>query len=198
MKKIFMMAVMAVAALSANAQVWIGGEVGFTSSHTNTNVAGFGVCDKAKEFVLQPEVGYSLNDKFDVAIKLGYAYASEKELSKAGKEYDNVNTWTINPYVRYKFVKAGNFFAFVDGGIAYATAHAQGVKKNANTFGVNITPGIAYSVSNKVTLVSHLGEGLYYNHTWKGTDEGKEVGFHQNNVGFRLFNGITFGAYVNL
>ena len=35
MKKIVMMAVMAVAALSANAQVWVGGEVGFTSSHVN-------------------------------------------------------------------------------------------------------------------------------------------------------------------
>jgi len=198
MKKIFMMAVMAVAALSANAQVWVGGEVGFTSSHVNTNYGVGTVCETAKEFSFQPEVGYSLNDKFDVAIKLGYAYASEKEFSKAGKAYDNVNTWTVNPYVRYKFVKAGNFFAFVDGGIGYATAHAKGVKKNVNIFGVNITPGIAYSVSNKVTLVSHLGEGLYYNHTWKGTDEGKEAGFHANNVGFRLFNGITFGAYVNL
>ena len=199
MKKIFMMAVMAVAALTANAQVWVGGEVGFTSSHVNTNVAGITDHETVKEFVLNPEVGYSLNDKFDVAIKLSYAYASEKEYARSlGKTYDNVNTWTVNPYVRYKFVKAGNFFAFVDGGIAYSTAHVKGVKKNVNVFGVNITPGIAYSVSNKVTLVSHLGEGLYYNHTWKGTDEGKEVGFHANNVGFHLFNGITFGAYVNL
>ena len=193
MKKIVMMAVMAVAALSANAQVWVGGEVGFASSHVN----GVGT---VKEFTLQPEVGYSLSDKFDVAIKLGYSYASDKEYktSFGPQSYSNVNTWEINPYVRYKFVKAGNFFAFVDGGIDYATAHVKGVKANVNTFGVNVTPGIAYSVSNKVTLVSHLGEGLYYNHTWKGTDNGNEIGFHSNNVGFRLFNGITFGAYVNL
>ena len=185
MKKIFMMAVMAVAALSANAQTWVGGELGFTSSHVN----GAGT---SKEFTIKPEVGYGLNEKFDVAIALGYTYSSDKLKSQLGGGKFSTNTFEINPYVRYKFVKAGNFFAFVDGGLGYATTHYNGVSKNENQFGVYVQPGIAYSVSNKVTLVSHLGEGLYYNHQWM-----KEV-YHQNNVGFRLFNGITFGAYVNL
>ena len=185
MKKIFMMAVMAVAALSANAQTWVGGELGFTSSHVN----GLGT---EKNFTIQPEVGYSLNDKFDVALKIGYSYYSEKLNKNLGNYKFNANEFEVSPYVRYKFVKAGNFFAFVDGGLNYATIHYNGTEKNQNEFGVFVTPGIAYSVSNKVTLVSHLGEGLYYNHQWmKGT-------YHENNVGFRLFNGITFGAYVNL
>ena len=184
MKKIIMMAVMAVAALSANAQVWVGGEVGFTSSHVN----GLGT---EKYFTIKPEVGYSLNDKFDVAIALGYSYSSDKLNKNLGGYKFNSNAFEVNPYVRYKFVKAGNFFAFVDGGLGYATTHYQGVDKNENKFGVYVAPGIAYSVSNKVTLVSHLGEGLYYNHEWM-----KEA-YHQNNVGFRLFNEITFGAYYN-
>jgi len=186
MKKIFMMAVMAVAALSANAQVWVGGQVGFGSSHVNGSSTD-------KEFFFNPEVGYSLSDKFDVALSLGYAYASEKEFSKGGKTIasSNANTWKINPYVRYKFVKAGNFFAFVDGGLNYSTIHFQGVKNNVNEFGVAITPGIAYSVSNKVTLVSKLGEGLYYNHVWmKDAARGNEFGL-------KLLNQISFGAYYN-
>ena len=182
-----MMAVMAVAAISANAQVWIGGEVGLTSSHVN----GVGT---TKAFTLQPEAGYSLSDKFDVAIKLGYSYASEKEYktSFGPQSYSNVNTWEINPYVRYKFVKAGNFFAFVDGGLGYATTHYQGVSNNENKFGVYVVPGIAYSVSNKVTLVSHIGDGLYYKHEWV-----KDVA-RSNDFGFNLLNQISFGAYVNL
>ncbi len=191
MKKIFMMAVMAAATLTANAQWWAGGEIGFTSSHTNG-------ASTTKVFTIQPEVGYSLNDKMDVALSVGYAYASEKEFKRDGRtrSYDNVNIWEINPYLRYKFVKAGNFFAFVDGGIGYETAHIKGVKKNINSLGVAFTPGIAYAVSNKVTLVSHLGEGLYYNHEWQASED-NDPGFHANNVGFRLFNGITFGAYYN-
>lgn len=184
MKKIFVMAVMAAATLTANAQWWAGGEVGFTSSHTN----GVGT---EKNFTIQPEVGYSLNDKFDVALSIGYTYASEKLNKKLGGDKYSANAFEINPYVRYKFVKAGNFFAFVDGGIEYATCHYQGVSNNENQLGISITPGIAYNVSPKVTLVSHLGEGLYYNHEWM-----KDT-YHANNVGFRLFNGITFGAYYN-
>jgi hypothetical protein len=193
MKKILMIAVMAVAALNANAQAWVGGEIGFTSSHTN----GVGT---EKLFTVKPEVGYSLNEKFDVAIALGYSYASEKTHKNLGREKFSVNSFEINPYVRYKFIKVGGFFAFVDGGIGYATTHFKGVSNNVNTIGVNITPGIAYAISPKVTLVSHLGEGLYYNHEWQksGEYEGMGYGYHANNVGFRLFNGITFGAYVNL
>lgn len=193
MKKIFMMAVMAVAALSANAQVWIGGEVGFGSTHTN----GWST---EKTFTIQPEVGYALSDKFDVAIALGYSYASDKEYKEGGKYkyYSNANSWEIKPYVRYKFVKAGNFFAFVDGGLNYETTHVKGEAKNWNSFGVSFAPGIAYAVSNKVTLVSHLGEGLYYSHDWKNYDENQFYdNFHANSVGFKLFNQVTFGAYYN-
>ena len=194
MKKIVMMAVMAVAALSANAQVWVGGEVGFTSSHVN----GLGT---EKNFTIKPEIGYSLNDKFDVAMEIGYAFSSDKLHKKLGGQKFNANTFEVSPYVRYKFVKVGNFFAFVDGGLEYATTHYNTLPKNENQFGVYVTPGIAYSVSDKVTLVSHLGEGLYYNHQWMKDGEKNGYiyeGYHANNVGFRLFNGITFGAYVNL
>lgn len=195
MKKIVMMAVMAVAALSANAQVWIGGGIGFTSSHEN----GVGT---EKTFTIKPEVGYSLSDKFDVAIALGYSYSSDKLVKKlGGSTMYQENAFEISPYVRYKFVKAGNFFAFVDGGLNYATTHIKGFSTNDNEFGVYVTPGIAYAVSNKVTLVSKLGKGLYYNHQWSkaGKYEGVvEYGAdHANNVGFTLFNGIEFAAYYN-
>ena len=182
MKKIIMMAVMAVAAVSANAQVWVGGEVGFTTSHEN------GTEGTAKTFAIKPEVGYSLTDKFDVAIKLGYEYANSKAVMGV---IGNSNAWEINPYVRYKFVKAGNFFAFVDGGLNYTTTHVQGYDKNLNEFGFAVTPGLAYAVSDKVTLVSHLGEGLYYKHEWV------KDATRSNDFGFQLFNGISFGAYYN-
>ncbi len=184
MKKFFMTLAAVAVAATMNAQVWVGGELGFSSSH---------VCgDKSteKNVFVKPEIGYSLDENFDVALALGFAHSSNLDIM--GIAAVNVNQFSINPYLRYKFVKAGNFFAFIDCGIAYATAHIQGDKKNYNQFGAAVTPGIAYAVSDKVTLVSHLGDGLYYNHQWK-----EDYG-HQNNFGFNMLNSISFGAYLSL
>jgi len=188
MKKILMsLAALAVAA-TMNAQVWVGGEVGFTTNHTN------GSDHTAKEFSIAPEIGYNLSDNLSVAIALGYGHTSDFDGTKfgiPGMTLSNVNAYSIKPYARYTFVKAGNFSAFVDGGLKYNTAHAQGIENNFNQFGVFVTPGIAYSVSDKVTLVSHLGDGLYFNHTWVKDN------VRSNGVGFKLLNGISFGAYYN-
>ncbi|MBO7570357.1 MAG: porin family protein, partial [Bacteroidaceae bacterium] len=58
-------ALVAVASLSANAQVWVGGEVGFSAGKTtfDGNKAGTGT-----DFSFLPEIGYTLNDKFDIAV----------------------------------------------------------------------------------------------------------------------------------
>ena len=118
MKKFFMMAVMAAATLTANAQWWAGGELELSSRHI--------VGDENSEttFTIKPEVGYSLTDKIDVAIALGYSHLKNQTVTV--DEYTvhgTGNQFAVSPYVRYKFVKAGNFFAFVDGCIGFSTAH---------------------------------------------------------------------------
>lgn len=177
------LAAVAVAA-TMNAQVWVGGELGFAASHVN------GSDNTDKTLTIAPEIGYNLSDNWSVAVALGYSYASSQAIANLGS-FDNVNTYAIKPYARYTFVKSGNFSAFVDGGINYATIHVKGADNNFNQFGVSVVPGLAYAVSDKVTLVSHLGSGLYYNHTWM-----KDFA-HVNDYGLNLFNGISFGAYYN-
>ena len=75
------------------------------------------------------------------------------------------------------------------GSVIFILIFAQGLESNFNRFGVFVIPAIAYSVSDKVTQASHLGDGLYYNHTWM-----KDVA-RSNEFGFDLFHGISFGAY---
>ena len=186
MKKILLsLAALAVAA-TMNAQVWIGGEVGFTTNHTN------GSGHTALELNIAPDIGYSLSGNFSVAIALGYSHSSDVDGSKygmPGMTLSNVNAFSINPYTCYTFVKAGNFAFFVISGLKFRIAHAQGIENNFNQFSVTVIPAIAYSVSNKVTLASHLGDGLYFKHTWM-----KDV-VRSNDFGFNLFHGISFGAY---
>ena len=192
MKKILMTLAAVAVAATMNAQVWVGGELGYTTSHK----VGNKTTDKVLS--IKPEVGYNLDDKFAVAVALGYQYQGTTGAT-------HTNTWSIQPYLRYTFVKAGNFAAFIDGGLTYSTAHEKGLKKNTNSLGVFVKPGIAYNVSDKVTLVAHLGNldgGAYFKHSWNGefagdTKYAPQASSHSNHWGLQLLNGISFGAYYN-
>ena len=134
MKKMILTALVAVASLAANAQVWVGGEVGFSSGKTTIdgNKQGTGA-----NFNFLPEIGYTLNDKFDIALGIGFthfngngdAYLDFNSKDSYGIDaipYVNKNAFILNPYVRYKFVKSGDFTFFVDGGFALLWYQRQG------------------------------------------------------------------------
>ena len=207
MKKIVMMAVMAVAALSANAQVWVGGEVGFNTTKNTVKIAGVSSDKTTNNFVLAPEVGYNLNEKWAVAIKLGFGHSDNNaEITELindnydlGLKSTATNAFSINPYARYTFVKAGNFSVFADGGVGYTSIHVNGTSdylNNINQFRVGINPGVAYAISPKVSLVAHVGD-LSYQNTWcKAKNVDVKVSQGKFNIG--LWNSISFGAYVNL
>ena len=209
MKKIMMIAAMMVAAVSANAQVWIGGEVGFNTSTNTVKVSGVSTDETTNNFTIAPEIGYNLSDKWAVAVKVAFAHSGNNGevavllnnyLGALGFKDGKVttNAIVINPYVRYTFVKSGNFSAFVDGGVSYSTVHVNNmsdVMNNINSFGVAINPGISYAVSEKVGLVAHLGD-LSFNTSWtKAKNADIKVTDNKFNVSF--WNAISFGAYYN-
>ena len=197
MKKMILAALVAVASLSANAQVWVGGEVGFSAGKTTNNGTKLGA---GADFNLIPEIGYTLNDKFDIAVAIGIAHNNGNGKAYAGSEgYDaygmvlddvNRNAFTLNPYVRYKFANAGDFTFFVDGGFSYTMIHYSGNDDNANQWGLGFKPGIAYNISDKVSLVAHIGR-LDYNFFKQGDIKNNEF-----NMGVSG-NNLTFGAYVS-
>lgn len=186
MKKFILAAFVAVAALTANAQLWVGGEIGFnaakSTAHGNTLA-------KSNKFVVAPEVGYKLNDKFDVAVLIGYSHAKNNKLFNYDQNYVNGNGFVINPYVRYTFAKAGDFSFFADGGFGYALLHESGMK-SANAWEIAVKPGIAYALSDRVSLVAHVGAaGWQFVKHGDVKTNGWECGVNGNN--------ISFGAYVN-
>ena len=190
MKKILLTAIVAVASLAASAQVWVGGEVGYSHQRTTVNKVEIG---KSNNFNLLPEIGYKLNDKFDVAVKIGYSH-SEDGNNLAGIEvpvaYDYANAFVLNPYLRYTFAKAGDFSFFADGGFSYVHGHICGDTNSTNAWQIAIKPGISYAISEKVGLVAHIG-GIAY--SYAKYDDAKTNGFDLGVSG----NNITFGAYVN-
>lgn len=180
MKKMILAAFVAVASLSANAQVWVGGELGLGTS--KTTVKG-NEQNKENWAEIIPEVGYTLNDNWDIAVAIGYKHNDVKN----GKSQ---NAFVLNPYARYTFVKAGDFSFFLDGGFSYENSKVSGDKNKTNTWEIAIKPGISYAVSDKVTLVAHVG-GIAYDFEKYGNKKTNTFNLGLNG------NGLTFGAYVN-
>lgn len=202
MKKVILTALVAVASLAANAQIWVGGEVGFSAGKTSFDGEKLGT---GATFNLIPEIGYTVNDKIDVAMAIGLShFNSNGKYYEGTQNYDvavldlndvNRNAFTINPYVRYKFAKAGDFTFFIDGGFSFTMIHYSNTQeatydKNANQWGIGIKPGIAYNLSDKVSLVAHVGELGYNFYKW---DKVKNNEFNMGVNG----NNLTFGAYVS-
>ncbi len=205
MKKIMMTLAAVAVAATMNAQVWVGGELGISTTKDKVERGGVSTDYNATNFTFAPELGYNLDEKWSVAIKLGFAHnEADADAQNLVSDFLPINgklmtnSFSIKPYVRYTFVKAGNFSAFVDGGISYSSVHVNNLSKvinNINAFGVSVNPGISYAVSEKVGLVAHIGD-LSYNTMWcKAKDVDVKVSKSGFNLG--LWNSISFGAYYN-
>ena len=206
MKKIMMTLAAVAVAATMNAQVWVGGELGFGANKTTVKANGVSADTKVNNFTIAPELGYNLSENWAVAVKLGFAHnEADAETLNLLQDFNNfginsitTNSFSIKPYVRYTFLKAGNFSAFVDGGIGYASVHVNqlsSIINNVNNFSVSINPGISYGISEKVGLVAHLGD-LSYNTQWCKAKEA-DVKVTRSNFNLGLWNSISFGAYYN-
>ena len=183
MKKIFMTLAAVCVAATMNAQTYIGGGLGLTSTshdgNTETNIK------------LMPEVGYNLNDSWAIGIALGYGE------NKNTVKHDNVEVstktkvFTVNPYARYTFAKFDKVNLFIDGGLDYTHKDVAGDK--TNEFAVGLKPGIAVNLNDKLSFVAHAGFLGYVNE--KADREGAKA---YNTFGFNLDgSALSFGFYYN-
>ncbi|MBR3513496.1 MAG: outer membrane beta-barrel protein [Bacteroidaceae bacterium] len=170
MKKFLMMAALVLAAASANAQTWIGGNLGYNYSDN-----GFGT--KRTDISISPEIGFSITDKWDFAVNLDYTMGKVKNGA-------TIHEFVVNPYARYTFAKSGIASFFVDGGISVGAHKVKDGGDADAIFGIAFQPGIALHVSDRVSLVTKIGS-LGYRHV----GDADAFGLNVNN------EAITFGAY---
>lgn len=189
-----LMAAFAVASMTANAQMWIGGSVGADFDHTNN-------LQTVSKFTLSPEVGYNLSEKLAIAMAVNYNLRNTNP--KVGTA-TQVHTFSIAPYARYTFAKTGMVGFFVDGGVLCGVNRLAGHGINGDmadatlTIGAGLRPGVAVSLTDKVTFVAKLGylgylheEGDYY---FDGSQEARH-----NKFGFGIDNNsLSFGLYYTL
>lgn len=157
MKKLFLTLAVAAASLTASAQVYLGGEVGFwrntDANHTNVTI--------------HPEIGYKLSDKWDLGIGVGFTH----NYYGKGEDFDGntlykakVNGFQVDPYARWSFVKFGPVSLFLDMGFGVNTYKVKhdlaGHTETSDAqvaWRVGVQPGVKVALTKKVDFIAHMG-----------------------------------------
>lgn len=156
MKKLFLTIAVALGMFSAaNAQsnMWVGGTAGVWSSKVKGS-------DSQLSFKIMPEFGYILNSNVGIGIAIGGAHTHGDDLKFDGGDQTNnesVNSYIVNPFIRYTFLKSDLGGLFFDGGVAYGWAKGTAGGEKATALEVGLRPGVAINVSDKVALLGKFG-----------------------------------------
>lgn len=170
MKKLFCALMLMVCALAANAQVWVGGSLGFSTIDPS------GPASSVTTLNIAPTVGYKLSEKWEIAATL-------EEVAVFADQ--NVNALYFAPYGRYNFVKKGIATIFVDGGLLVGFQNFdEGMNKTDShtTFGVGFRPGVKIELSEHLGLEAKTG----YLGARFVTDSYSQFGFGVNNENLSL------------
>ena len=170
MKKFLMTLAAAVMAIGVNAQVFVGGSVGF-SNDDNGN-------DDVTSYKFLPEVGYTFNDEWAAGLAFGWS-GSNKGYAKQ---------FSVNPYARYTFVNGKVVNVFVDGGLGYTHIYNGGL--DIDDINVGLKPGVAVKLGDHLSFVTHIGF-IGYSHQKNNNSKDKtntwEVDIDGNNILFGLY-----------
>jgi len=167
MKKVLLTLVVAVVTLvGANAQFYGGGSFNLLSNSDEGMKSNISI---------NSEVGYYINEKFDVGLDLGFSFTKRRDDRES-------SSWSIAPYARYSFFQLGKFEVIGKASTGFYNIDYDGVKSTAFTF--NVSPILAYSLTEKVVLFTQL-RCLSLNFT---------SSFHD---GDHLNSSFNFGANTN-
>lgn len=132
MKKLFLSLFAAFAiAFSANAQFYGSGSLGLMIGGRSET---FSVACH-----IDPGFGYQFNSHSSLGMFFSIGGGA------------GVFTWSVNPYYRYTFASVSNFHFF---GEAQASVGQTAAVFN---WGIGLVPGVAYSLSSKVDLITRVG-----------------------------------------
>ena len=176
-KKVSLLFVAMVAAtMVSNAQIWIGGGIGFSSTGGERNVGG-NKTDLASEttFTFAPKVGYNLNDIFSVGLGFGLTTSLTEGVpfgTPVVKDEDSSTQWNLDLFARYTAFEAGNLSLLLQGGFGLGGRNEEHKPAGPSTetkdeyafFNVMVLPVVQYSLSDKFSLeasFNFLGFGFH-------------------------------------
>lgn len=200
-----MIAVMAVAAVSANAQIYVGGGLGFKTSKEVVLDVKDAEQPSTTTISLIPEIGYKLNDNSAIGIELGIESKSTDGKSSFG--------FKLAPYYRHTFWSADKLSIFADVQLSFKSStdtedeESYTEKGDPTTienkttnseFGLGVAPGIAYDLNDKFTMVAKIG-WLGFKSNSREYEHGEEKTKYKagSSFGLDLNNALSFSIFYN-
>ena len=206
MKKVLVSVVAVLAfALTSNAQLWIGGNIG--ASHTggvikNDPLNGGDDTKQAKrnQVSIAPKIGVDLSDKLAVGFSVDYTRTTTGKIDKDNRTIDNYAG--ITPFLRYTLVEFGKFGVLAEVGVPinydFGKTIANGSSTKADptfSYGLNVAPWLQYDASDNFVLECGLNfmglnatrtittDQADKDHKWKNTTMGLNARSNLVNVG---------------
>lgn len=172
MKKLFITIAFVAAAFFAQAQLFVGGSLGFTNTKDPFDNPA---ADKITKVSVLPTVGYMFADNMGVGVDFGMNYTKE--------EYDGgdakTTEWVINPYFRYVFAEIDNFKFYGDlkAEMKFGKTKMDGSDDyKTSTIAFGVVPGLSYDLTDNISMVATLNV-LRLGYTQNKMDDEKESSF---------------------
>lgn len=172
MKKLFITLAFVAAAFFAQAQLFVGGSLGFDNAKDPFN----SMAEKVTTISVLPTVGYMFADNMGVGADFGMTF--EKEEYAAGGEQKTTD-FVIAPYFRYVFAEIDNFKFYGDLrlDLKFGKIKADGMDDvKTSTVGFGVVPGLSYDLTDNISMVATLNV-LRLGYTQNKNDDDKESSF---------------------
>ncbi|MCB9017784.1 MAG: porin family protein [Prevotellaceae bacterium] len=158
------MVAFAASACLCQAQFFVGGQLGFDYSKSETKHSSVTTDGpKTTTFEIEPTVGYAFSDKAAIGMNLGFDYSkltgtyNDKDIETKTPE------WKVEPYFRYTVVKWDKIRLYAEAGLTFAGSKAKikagGVETDGDKkfgFGIGVCPEIAYFVTDHISINADL------------------------------------------
>ena len=168
MKKILLLLVVAVASLTASAQIYVGGDLGFWHNDD---------ADKTV-FSIAPSVGYELSESWAIGGELKYSWVKDGDQNMA-----------IAPYARWSFFESGIVRLFADFGFGVAVTKPDTGDSHTG-WAIGARPGIALKLNDHFSVLAKCGFAGYMDEYASGKTMGN--GFGLDVSGENLSFGIEY------
>ncbi|MCQ2322235.1 MAG: hypothetical protein MJZ47_01290, partial [Bacteroidales bacterium] len=106
MKKVFLTLSLVAAAFFCQAQLFIGGDLGFGMTGGNVsgsinNVTETYDLPKTTTFEIVPTIGFMFDESIGIGLDFGYGISNFKEKDDDYSYKESMNSWVVAPYFRW-------------------------------------------------------------------------------------------------
>ncbi len=177
MKRFIYFVLLVFISISANAQLFVGGHLGFSYNGGSDKVGNTSVdAPSTRIFNFSPMAGYYLTPKMAVGVKLNFN--SIKEETPDDETIEKTKTFGIAPFLRYHAITFNKISVFAQGGIGFSFASSKTTVNGTSTdepkttsVGFGMSPGISYELNEHFMLETTINI-LSVNYSFSTTKEG--------------------------